>query len=79
VLGRDWLNDAATQGIITPREAEQVRDADRYIAKVVAVDHFEQSEITGKPTVGHNSRTRQPSARPNKQTRERYAHDRTDP
>lgn len=46
-LTHDWLGDAVEQKIITQSEADELRDADSYIDKIIAVDHFDPSEIVG--------------------------------
>ena len=33
-----------------------LRERERLVAKVIAVDHFDPDEITGKSAIGHNSR-----------------------
>jgi acyl-CoA dehydrogenase len=55
-LGKDWLGDAQTQGIITAEEAALLRETEALVAKVIAVDHFDPEEITGDSAIGHNSR-----------------------
>ena len=62
-LGRDWLAEACSQGILTKQEAEQLREADKYIAKIVAVDDFDSAAITGNAGIGHNSRGVAPEAK----------------
>ncbi len=57
--GIDWIGEAQTQGVLTAAEAEQLREVERLTAKVIAVDHFDPTEV--KPNyvnVGHNSRTK---------------------
>lgn len=62
VLGRDWMSEAKALGILTAAEAERLTEANRLAAKIIAVDHFDPSEITGKPSFGHNSRKAMPAA-----------------
>ena len=55
--GSDWFADAAAKGVITEAEAEQLREVERLVARVIAVDHFDPAEV--KPnyvTLGHNAR-----------------------
>ncbi|HET6388248.1 acyl-CoA dehydrogenase [Hyphomicrobium sp.] len=55
--GIDWFADAQEKGVITAAEAEQLREVERLVARVVAVDHFDPVEV--KPhymTPGHNVR-----------------------
>jgi acyl-CoA dehydrogenase len=55
--GGDWFADAAAKGVITEAEAEQLREVERLVARVIAVDHFDPAEV--KPnyvTLGHNAR-----------------------
>src|SRR5262249_34280773 len=55
--GSDWFADAAAKGVITDAEAEQLREVERLVARVIAVDHFDPEEV--KPhyvTLGHNVR-----------------------
>jgi len=54
--GIDWLADAVDQGFITEVEANQLREVELLVARVIAVDHFDPAEV--KPNyapVGHNS------------------------
>ncbi len=58
--GIDWFADAVTQGVLTPAEADQLREIERLVAKVIAVDHFDPAEL--KPNyaaIGHNTRGRE--------------------
>ena len=55
--GGDWFADAAAKGLITEAEAEQLREVEGLVARVIAVDHFDPAEV--KPnyvTLGHNVR-----------------------
>ena len=42
--------------VVTAQEGELLRERERLVAKVIAVDHFDPDEITGKSAMGHNSR-----------------------
>lgn len=55
--GIDWLGEAVTKGVITESEAMQLREVERLVDRVIAVDHFDPAEV--KPnymTPGHNAR-----------------------
>jgi acyl-CoA dehydrogenase len=58
--GLDWIGDAATKGIITESESQQLKEVEKLVARVIAVDHFDPAEL--KPhydkttALGHNSR-----------------------
>lgn len=54
--GIDWFADAVDRGVITEVEANQLREVEHLVARVIAVDHFDPAEV--KPNyapVGHNS------------------------
>ena len=58
--GLDWIGDAAAKGMITESEAIQLKEVEQLVARVIAVDHFDPSELrphydTATP-LGHNSR-----------------------
>lgn len=55
-LGRDWLADACSLGILTGEEADELREADKYAARIIAVDDFDPADVTGGNGIGHNSR-----------------------
>ncbi len=55
-LGNDFITEAVTKGVVTAEEGEALRERERLVAKVIAVDHFDPDEITGKSAIGHNSR-----------------------
>ncbi|MBS0252578.1 MAG: acyl-CoA dehydrogenase [Proteobacteria bacterium] len=55
--GNDWFAEAVANNVITEAEAEQLREVERLVARVIAVDHFDPAEV--KPnyvTLGHNAR-----------------------
>ncbi len=58
-LGNDWLHDAQAKGVITMDEEALLRQTDELVARVIAVDHFDPDEITGRSAIGHNSRPAQ--------------------
>ncbi|MCB1528845.1 MAG: DUF1974 domain-containing protein, partial [Hyphomicrobiaceae bacterium] len=54
--GIDWFADAIDKGVISEVEANQLREVEMLVARVIAVDHFDPEEV--KPhhvRVGHNS------------------------
>lgn len=54
--GMDWFTDAVEKGVVSEVEANQLREVERLVARVIAVDHFDPAEV--KPNyarVGHNS------------------------
>ncbi|WP_088342752.1 MULTISPECIES: acyl-CoA dehydrogenase [Rhodomicrobium] len=55
-LGNDFIGEAVAKNVITPQEGDLLRERERLVAKVIAVDHFDPDEITGKSAIGHNSR-----------------------
>ncbi len=55
--GIDWIGDALKKDVITESEAQLLRDVEALTARVIAVDHFDPSEV--KPNYmrqGHNTR-----------------------
>ncbi|MBJ7535359.1 acyl-CoA dehydrogenase [Rhodomicrobium vannielii ATCC 17100] len=44
-LGNDWFKEAVDKAILTPTEADALREAERLVAKVIAVDDFEPAEL----------------------------------
>lgn len=55
--GSDWFAEAQAQGVITDSEAEQLREVERLVARVIAVDHFDPAEVRPNyTTLGHNAR-----------------------
>ncbi|MGQ0673924.1 MAG: acyl-CoA dehydrogenase [Hyphomicrobium sp.] len=61
--GIDWIGDAATKGVVTESEAQLLKEVERLVAKVIAVDHFDPEEV--KPNykpLGHNSRALESAA-----------------
>lgn len=53
-LGNDFIAEAVREGVVTEAEGEQLREREALVAKIVAVDHFDPDDITGKSTIGHN-------------------------
>jgi acyl-CoA dehydrogenase len=64
LLGIDFIGEAVSAGIITEEEAVALREREALVAKVIAVDHFDVSEISGigMSAIGHNSRLAEASA-----------------
>ncbi|MBL8564096.1 MAG: acyl-CoA dehydrogenase [Hyphomicrobiaceae bacterium] len=55
--GIDWFEQAMEKGVLTESEASQLRELERLVARVVAVDHFDPAEV--RPNymkAGHNAR-----------------------
>jgi acyl-CoA dehydrogenase len=55
-LGNDWFREAVEKGVLTEAEAAELRDVERLVAKVIAVDHFDPEEVRPHYNLGHNSR-----------------------
>jgi acyl-CoA dehydrogenase len=54
--GIDWFADAEAKGVITAEEAEQLREVEALVARVIAVDHFDPEELRPNyVTPGHNA------------------------
>lgn len=53
-IGHDFIGEAVKQGIVTAEEGEQLRQREALFAKIIAVDHFDPDDITGKSAIGHN-------------------------
>jgi len=43
--GLDWYAEAVAKGVLTREEADQLRDADEHVARVIAVDDFDPAEL----------------------------------
>src|SRR5262249_43366212 len=55
--GIDWIADATSKNILTQREADLLRDANTFTARVIAVDDFDPDEIRPNYMLsGHNVR-----------------------
>ncbi len=55
--GLDWIGEAVAKNVVTPSEGELLREVETLVARVIAVDHFDQAELRPnymKP--GHNAR-----------------------
>ena len=61
--GVDWFADAVNAGVITATEAQDLKEVEALVARVIAVDHFDPAEL--KPNyidLGHNARGAGPLA-----------------
>ena len=59
----DWFADAVSKGVLTQEESEQLREVERLVAKVIAVDHFDPAELRPNyMTPGHNARQNETSS-----------------
>ena len=55
--GIDWFAEAEAKGVLTPEEAGELREVERLVARVIAVDHFDPAELRPNyATLGHNAR-----------------------
>lgn len=55
--GIDWIGEAQSKDILSESEAQQLREVESLVSRVIAVDHFDPLEV--KPNfaqLGHNSR-----------------------
>jgi acyl-CoA dehydrogenase len=55
--GLDWIGEAQAKGVLSPSEAQILREAEALTQHVIAVDHFDPAEV--KPHYmppGHNAR-----------------------
>ena len=43
--GDDWFTEAVEKKIITPQEAEQLREVEELVNRVISVDHFDRQEL----------------------------------
>ena len=43
--GEDWFTEAVEKKIITPIEAEQLREVEELVNRVISVDHFDRQEL----------------------------------
>ena len=61
--GIDWIGEAHKKDILSESEAQQLRELETLVARVIAVDHFDPQEV--KPNfanLGHNSRAMEKAA-----------------
>lgn len=55
-LGKDWFKEAAQKGVLSEAEADLLRESERLVAKVIAVDHFDPEDLKPNYAAGHNAR-----------------------
>jgi len=55
-LGNDWFKEAVDKGVLTQAESDLLRETERLVAKVIAVDHFDPEELKPHYAPGHNAR-----------------------
>jgi acyl-CoA dehydrogenase len=55
-IGNDWFKEAVEKGILSQAEADLLRETERLVAKVIAVDHFDPEEVKPVYAPGHNAR-----------------------
>ncbi len=55
-LGNDWFAEAVEKKVLTDAEAAQLREVERLVAKVIAVDHFDPQDVKPYYGMGHNAR-----------------------
>jgi acyl-CoA dehydrogenase len=61
--GIDWIGDAVTKGVLTESEGTQLKEVEGLVARTIAVDHFDPSEL--RPNYmqpGHNALAAQSAA-----------------
>ncbi len=59
--GVDWFEDAVTKGVLTSAEAQQLREVETLVARVIAVDHFDPAELQPNyADLSHNQRALDP-------------------
>ena len=51
----DWFADAQKEGVVTAEEAKDLKELEELVSKVIAVDHFDPSEL--KPNYGKSEST----------------------
>ena len=55
-LGNDWFSEAQAKGVLSPDEAQLLRDAERLVARVIAVDDFDAEAVRPHYAPGDNAR-----------------------
>jgi acyl-CoA dehydrogenase len=55
-LGNDWFAEAVSKGVLTQAEGDLLRDTEKLVAKVIAVDHFSPDELKPNYALGHNTK-----------------------
>jgi acyl-CoA dehydrogenase len=56
-LGNDWFKEAVDKRVLSQAEADLLRETERLVAKVVAVDDFDPEELEPHYVMGRPSRT----------------------
>jgi acyl-CoA dehydrogenase len=54
--GNDWFSEAQAKGVLSESEATLLRDAERLVAKVIAVDDFDAEAVRPHYAPGDNAR-----------------------
>ncbi len=55
--GVDWFADAQREGVLSNDEANQLRELEKLVARVIAVDHFDPAEVRPNYVpIDHNAR-----------------------
>ena len=58
--GIDWFADAVAKGVISEQEADNLREVETLVARVIAVDHFDPAEVRPHyASLGHNAQGRE--------------------
>ncbi len=55
-LGNDWFKEAVSKGVISQAEADLLRETERLVAQVIAVDDFDPEEVKPHYAPGDNVR-----------------------
>jgi acyl-CoA dehydrogenase len=55
-LGNDWFQEAVGKGILTQSEADLLRETERLVAKVIAVDDFDPNDVKPHYAPGDNAK-----------------------
>jgi acyl-CoA dehydrogenase len=67
-LGNDWFKEAADKNVLSQAEADLLRETERLVTKVIAVDDFDPEEVKPHYAPGDNARAalerRDPPAQP---------------
>ena len=56
--GRNWFKEAEAKGVISASEAEALAEVEELVSRVIAVDHFDPSEVKPHYRIVSNSFTR---------------------
>jgi acyl-CoA dehydrogenase len=55
-LGNDWFKEAVDKGVVSQAEADLLRETERLVAKVIAVDDFDPEDLKPHYAPGDNAR-----------------------